>query len=99
MHTIESLKIILGEFFKHQPILKAWVFGSFARGENTRDSDIDLLVDYDMNEYPGLLKHVSLIMDLEARLGNKIDLIPSDAIIETFRNSIEKDKILVYERS
>ncbi len=32
------------EYFKTQPVLKAWLFGSFARGEETEDSDVDILV-------------------------------------------------------
>jgi hypothetical protein len=33
------------EYFKTQPVLKAWLFGSFARGEETEDSDVDILVE------------------------------------------------------
>ena len=35
------------EYFKTQPVLKAWIFGSYARGEETPLSDVDLLVQYD----------------------------------------------------
>ena len=31
----------IAEYFKTQPVLKAWIFGSFARGEETSDSDVD----------------------------------------------------------
>lgn len=33
----------IAEYFKTQPVLKAWLFGSFARGEETPDSDVDIL--------------------------------------------------------
>ena len=33
--------------FKTQPVLKAWIFGSYARGEETENSDVDILVSFD----------------------------------------------------
>ena len=32
----------IAEYFKTQPVLRAWLFGSFARGEQTEDSDVDI---------------------------------------------------------
>ena len=40
---------LIADYFKTQPVLKAWLFGSFARGEETEDSDLDILVEYDKN--------------------------------------------------
>ena len=37
----------LREFFTLQPVEKAWVFGSYSRGEESRESDIDILVRFD----------------------------------------------------
>ena len=34
---------VIAEYFKTQPVLKAWIFGSFARGEETDTSDVDIL--------------------------------------------------------
>ena len=48
--TIMSTKVmilLIADYFKTQPVLKAWLFGSFARGEETEDSDLDILVEYD----------------------------------------------------
>ena len=39
------------EYFKTQPVLKAWLFGSFARGEETEDSDVDILVVFDRQNH------------------------------------------------
>lgn len=38
---------IIAEYFKTQPVLRAWLFGSFARGEATPESDVDILVEFD----------------------------------------------------
>ena len=35
------------EYMSHQPILRAWIFGSYSRGEERSDSEIDILVNYD----------------------------------------------------
>ena len=39
----------IAEYFKTQPVLKAWLFGSFARGEEREDSDVDILFVPDMH--------------------------------------------------
>ena len=46
---------LIADYFKTQPVLKAWIFGSFARGEETEDSDLDILVEYDKNARISLL--------------------------------------------
>ena len=56
--TIMSTKAmiqLIADYFKTQPVLKAWLFGSFARGEETEDSDLDILVEYDKNARISLL--------------------------------------------
>ncbi|MCR5238663.1 MAG: nucleotidyltransferase domain-containing protein [Prevotella sp.] len=35
---------LIADYFKTQPVLKAWLFGSFSRGEEREDSDVDLLI-------------------------------------------------------
>lgn len=47
---------VIAEYFKTQPILKAWLFGSFARGEETPLSDVDILVEFDDKARVSLLK-------------------------------------------
>lgn len=39
----------LKQFFAYQPIEKAWVFGSYSHGEETEDSDVDILVRFTKN--------------------------------------------------
>lgn len=45
--STETMQKTIADYFKTQPIVKAWLFGSFARGEETPLSDVDLLVEYD----------------------------------------------------
>lgn len=62
------------------------VFGSFARGEQRRTSDLDLLVD--LPEGMSLLDHAGLKVDLEDALGMKVDVVPSDSIKPLLRERI-----------
>ena len=39
--TTEVMKQKIAEYFKTQPVLKAWLFGSYSRGEERPDSDVD----------------------------------------------------------
>lgn len=84
---------------KSQPILRAWLFGSCSRGEENSDSDIDIMVDYDnSNGVVSLFEMGGILMDLSDLLGRKVDLVERRGIMDFARNSIERDKILIYER-
>ncbi len=86
------------EFFRNQPIKKAWLFGSCSRGEETADSDVDILVTLDKSRPIGL-KFFGMVNDIERMLGRKVDLV-SDAALQPFAHeTVERDKILIYERS
>jgi len=82
-----------------QPIKRAWLFGSCSRGEETPESDIDILVDYDnSNGLVSLFKMGGILMDLTDLLGCKVDLVESRGLMDFARKSVERDKILIYER-
>ena len=89
----------IADYFKTQPILRAWIFGSFARGEETPLSDVDLLVQFDKDARVSLLKHASMINDLEALLDRTVDLVPDGRLYPRIAESVNQDKILIYERA
>ncbi|MBP5229986.1 MAG: nucleotidyltransferase domain-containing protein [Bacteroidales bacterium] len=80
------------------PVVRAWVFGSFARMEERPDSDIDLLVDYDMSFKVSLLDTVGYKLGLEKIIGREVDLIPNGSLKPFAVESANKDKYLIYER-
>ena len=80
------------------PVTKAWVFGSFARGEETAQSDLDLLVDYDDTKKLSLLDVVRYKLDLEKLIGRDVDLVQNGCLKPFAIPSVERDKYLVYER-
>ena len=89
------------EYFKTQPVLKAWLFGSFARGEETEDSDVDILVVFDQKDGNGvsLLRHIAIALGLEDLLGKKVDLITDGTLLPFAQTTADNDKILIYERA
>ena len=86
-------------YLRNQPVKKVWLFGSYAEGEARADSDVDFLVEYDYNEKIGILKHAEIILALEGILQKDVDLVPVEALRETLRPSVDKNKIMIYERS
>lgn len=91
---IEALR----HYFSTQPVLKAWLFGSFSRGEETKDSDVDIMVSLDKSKPIGL-KFFGMWSDLEELLGRKVDLVSEGTLLPFAQESVERDKILVYERT
>ena len=45
---------LIANYFKTQPVIKAWLFGSYARGEETEKSDVDIIVSLDYSRRIGL---------------------------------------------
>ena len=78
---------------------RAWIFGSYARGDETSDSDIDLLVFFDYhNAEIGLMEYARMIYDLTNRLGYLVDLVEDGTLLPYAQESAEIDKQLIYER-
>ena len=88
----------IADYFKTQPVLKAWLFGSYSRGEETSNSDIDILVNYDRTKPIGLMKIAGMMVDLEKRLKRPVDIVEEKGLLPFARESVERDRILIYER-
>ena len=89
----------IAEYFKTQPVLKVWLFGSYARGEETPLSDVDLLLQYDEKARISLLKHCAIMNDLEELLDRKVDLVEDGELLPFAVESANHDKKLIYERA
>jgi predicted nucleotidyltransferase len=97
--TTQQMFQTIADYFKTQPVKKAWIFGSFARGEETPLSDIDLLVTYEDNARVSLLKQASMINELESLLNRSVDIVPEKLLRNNFKKSVNQDKKLIYERA
>ena len=91
----------LREFFTLQPVEKVWIFGSYSRGEESKESkesDIDILVRFDKSANVTLFKYISIVNALQSLLRKKIDLVEEGQLKDFAKDSAEQDKILIYER-
>ena len=89
----------IAEYFKTQPVLKAWLFGSYARGEQTSESDIDILILPDKSQHFSLFTLSGMYEDLKELLNCEVDLITDGGLMPFARESADRDKILIYERA
>lgn len=74
-------------------VTSMWVFGSQARGDFRPDSDLDLLVDF--ASPPGFDNFMGLKIDLEDRLGTKVDLLSRSACGPRFLKAIQPELLHV----
>lgn len=95
IQTVQAICSVLQD----APVEKAWLFGSFARMEERKDSDIDVLVQFDHQHPIGLFAFSSLVEKLETAAGRKVDLVAEGSLKPFAVDNVEKDKVLVYERA
>jgi predicted nucleotidyltransferase len=86
------------EYFKTQPVDKAWVFGSFSRGEERPESDVDIIVSLIPGTRLGL-KFFAMNLELERLLNRSVDLVIEGDLLPFAEETANRDKILVYARA
>lgn len=74
---------------------RIFLFGSYARGDANEESDIDLRID--RGQITGWALG-GLLLDLEASLNKKVDLLTTGSLDITFLNTIKDEEVLLYER-
>ena len=82
-------------YFMTRPVLKAYLFGSYVRGDADNQSDIDILVDLDYSQRIGL-QFIQMKIDLEKILNNKVDLVSSNGISKYIKPIVDSEKQLIY---
>ncbi len=88
---------LIADYFKTQPVLKVWLFGSYSRGEQNAESDVDILIVPD--KMVGLFKLSGMMLDLQELLHMRVDLVTEKGLIPSARETVDRDKILIYERA
>ena len=87
---IPKIRAVLSQ----QPVVRAWLFGSYSKGEETPDSDVDILVQYDEDARITLLTISRIMTKLSDAVGRKVDLVEDGCLLPFARESAERDKIL-----
>ena len=98
MNLSNTEKLLLQHFFSGKPVKKAYLFGSYARNEAGKDSDIDILVELDHSSPIGM-KFFVYQAELQELLKTKVDLVSTEGLSKYVKPLIDKDKILIYERA
>lgn len=96
MLTTDQLQRLRG-FLERNPIQRAFLFGSQARQEADERSDVDLLVD--LEGVVTLFEFARMQVELEELLTQKVDLVSSRGLNPRIQPYIERDKLLIYEKS
>lgn len=90
---IESIK----KYFSDKPVEKAWVFGSFARNTFvSMDSDIDIMIEFKKPNKVSLFDIIRMKEELSNQTGRAIDLVEKGQELKSFKETIQKEKFLVY---
>jgi uncharacterized protein len=96
VYNLQSILYILRqhkpELQRKYPISRLGVFGSYARGEATENSDVDIAVEFSA---PMGLNFVAMADEIEELLGIKTDVVPKRAIKPKYLSSVEKDMVYV----
>ncbi|MFV7236193.1 MULTISPECIES: nucleotidyltransferase family protein [Flavobacterium] len=88
---------LIKDFFSRQPVLKAYLFGSYSRGEENENSDVDLLVELDYTQPIGL-EFIQMQIDLQKLLSKKVDLVSARGLSKYIKPILDKEKKLIYAR-
>ncbi len=95
--TIQEISSIITPILRGYGAEYVAVFGSAARGEATKDSDIDILVRF--NRDISLLDHIGFAQELGDILGQKVDLITERSLSKYVVPSVKKDLKVLYGQS
>lgn len=105
IYTQDQIRQIVAPVAEKYHLKAVFLFGSYARGDATENSDVDLLVDTTGTSLKSLLSLGALYCDLEAALGKPIDLVtvstleqkaqmPSEA---QFRETVIQERVNIYD--
>ncbi len=93
----EDLELNIIPLCKKYGVRRMDIFGSFARGNATKESDIDLLVEFEGTKHI-FDRYMDLMMELEEKTHRKIDIITYQAIQNPiFKKVIEEERKILYE--
>ncbi len=98
IYTLEEIKLILKNILENMPVYNVILFGSYAKNQATKSSDLDLVIDT-REELMGF-KLYSLITKIEEAFNKQVDGFEKSEIIENSKidEEIKKTGVIVYEK-
>ena len=95
MLSIPMIRECIAPVCEKYPIRRAYLFGSYARGNATEKSDVDLRIEGDIKSFFML---GGIYSELSDALGTELDLLSKLPDSEAFKENLKKDEVLLYER-
>lgn len=98
IYSIEEIKKMLKEILENTLVERVVLFGSYAKNEATKESDIDLIID--AKERIMGFKFIKLVMEIEDKFNKNVDGFEKCEIIKNSKidKEIEETGVLVYEK-
>ena len=96
MAKIETIRKKIIPVLEKYGVTKASLFGSFARGEEKRNSDIDLLVEMPLDA--SLFTIVALKRDLEKKVRRIVDILTYNSVHRFIKKYVNKYAIKIYDK-
>ena len=94
--TKEQIQKTISEYFAGKPVKKAWLFGSYARGEATPGSDIDVMVRFNDEKKISVFDLADITFRLEQQTNRKVDLVEKDCLLPFAYETAKNDLIKIY---
>jgi predicted nucleotidyltransferase len=95
MSEIEKIKKKINPILKKHDVGRAAIFGSYARGEQKKKSDIDILIEFNNDASKSLFDLVGLHIDLEEKLKKKVDLVEYCMIFPRLKEKILSEQLII----
>jgi len=92
---IEKIKTKIMPILKGYKVTKAGIFGSYARGEQKKKSDVDILIK--IHDDASLLTLIGLKLDLQEAIKRKVDLVEYETIRKELKEKILNDEIRILQ--
>jgi len=95
IYTIDEIKDLFADIAKKYELDEAYLFGSYARGEATTESDVDFYIRAD--NMKSLLDLSGLWIDVEKAMNKKVDVVTAKATMEDdFEQEMRKELVKIY---
>ena len=96
MYSIDVIKAMVTPIAEYYGIKTVWLFGSYARGEQTEQSDMDFHID--RGDVCSGLVLGAFFADLEEAFTTKIDVVTTQSLSKEFLEQIKEEEILLYAK-
>ena len=97
VYTLDEIRRIASPIARRYDIAVLYLFGSYARGEATPESDLDFRVD--RTGMKNLLELGGLYSDLEAGFDKPLDVLTTQMLSPAFLDRVRREEVLIYARN